>query len=237
MKQNNNYKRRIFPQVWPWLGVNKQQISFKEVILSRRFTISYLIIIWSLVAILGFGSTRDCSSTWQLELQCNFSFWQNNFTQAPWLFFRNLFFFALIHNGVDHILFITLLGALGVFQAYEVIHGSHETLFMFLIANLLMGGFFGFFFHYGVQIAPTTEFFVFFHERGWMGGSIAMFFMLGAQIHDSRKPLTFLCVPIAWELFVFFILKIDHQITFMHETSILFGWGIKSLMNRFSLKF
>lgn len=216
MNQNNPQKERIFPFVWPWKGVGNQGVSFQELIRLKSFSILYLIIIWSIIGILGFASTRNCEGTWQLALQCEYAFWVKNLTEAPWVFIRNMFTTLFLHNGLDHILFVSVLGILIFVQSHEAIFGFRVTVLIFLSAYLTVAPFFGVFYNVGLHFFPDSEFMLFAFERNWMGGSIGMFQVYGALATRSRKPWIMLSIPLIFEIFNLTVLGIDLHISLMH---------------------
>ncbi|MEQ9404619.1 MAG: hypothetical protein RIM99_13590 [Cyclobacteriaceae bacterium] len=231
---DKNSSTRLLPFSWPWRGVDNSKVSLRQALLSRKFSILYLLVIWGIVGALDFASTRNCTGTWQLALQCEYAFWVSNLTNAPFLFLRNVFTCMLLHNGLDHILFVTILGFLVIVQSYEVRFGFKETALMFLLAYFVVGFIFGVFYQGGLSIWPENEFFQFAYERSWMGGSLGFFFILGAISNSSRKPYVMLSFPFIFEGFNFFVLDIDFHISLMHLVSATCGFFIKrNLVSRY----
>ncbi|WP_370088435.1 hypothetical protein [Ekhidna sp.] len=226
MNQNNPQKERIFPFVWPWKGASNEQISFGQLIRLKSFSILYLVIIWTIIGVLGFASTRNCEGTWQLALQCEYAFWVKNLTEAPWVFIRNMFTTLFLHNGLDHILFVSVLGVLVFVQSHEVIFGSKVTGLIFLSAYLTVAPFFGVFYNVGLHFFPDSEFMLFAFERNWMGGSIGMFQVYGALATRSRKPWIMLSMPVLFEIFNLTVLGIDLHISLMHVMATGLGFLI-----------
>ena len=230
MNDNRPLNYRTFPFVWPWRGVNNIRISLKEMFLARAFSYSYLLVIWGIVFVLGFASTRNCTGTWQLALQCEYAFWVENVTKIPLIFIRNLFTTSLFHNGPDHILFVTIFGVFIIIQSYEVLYGYKESIFMFFLAYVIVGFIFGIFYQTGLAIWPESAFHQFAFERNWMGGSLGFFFMYGALACSSKRPFVLLSIPAVFESVNFFVLDIDPQISLTHITSTSAGYLVKRLM-------
>ncbi len=226
MNENNPQKERIFPFVWPWKGANNQSISLKEFIVNKRFSIIYLIIIWSIIGVLGFASTRNCEGSWQIALQCEYAFWVKNLTESPLIFVRNLFTTLFLHNGLDHILFVSVLGILIIVQSHEAIFSSWATALIFISAYVTVAPFYGVFYTVGLDFFPDSEFFQFAFRRNWMGGSIGMFQVYGALATRSRKPWVMLSVPVIFEIFNLSVLGIDLHISLMHLMATFLGYGI-----------
>lgn len=228
MSQANYTSDRIFPFVWPWRGANNQRLSFKQLIKGKAFTILYLIIIWTIIGILGFASTRNCEGTWQLALQCEYAFWVRNLMEAPWIFIRNLFTTPFLHNGLDHILFVSVLGFLLIVQSHESVFGSKITALIFLSSYVTVAPFFAVFYTVGIDLFPDSEFMNFAFARNWLGGSIGMFQVFGALATVSRKKWIMLSVPVIFEIFNLTVLGIDLHISLMHVMASFLGFGIST---------
>ena len=224
MNKNNPQNRRIFPFVWPWKDANNQTLSIREFLKQKPFTIIYLVIVWSVIGILGFASTRDCEGTWQLALQCEYAFWVKNLTEAPLVFFRNLFTTPFLHNGLDHILFVSVLGYLIFVQSHEAFYGPKATAFIFFSSYFTVAPFFGVFYTLGIEIFPDSEFMQFAFVRNWLGGSIGMFQVYGALATKSRKPRVMLLGPVVFEIFNLTVLGIDLHISLMHVMASYLGY-------------
>ena len=218
--------KKIFPFVLPWKTVSGKQLSFIQVLKTRMFSLSYLTIIWSIVGILGFASTRDCESTWQLAFQCEYAFWAKHLLDSPIIYFRNALTTLFFHNGLDHILFVSVLGVLLMIQSHEAHYGSKTTLLIFLSAYALVAPVLGSFYVIGLKMYPESWFFQFAFERNWMGGSLGMFQVYGALANKSRRPMIMLLAPLLFETFNLLVLDIDPHISIMHLTSVLCGFAL-----------
>ncbi|MEQ9466896.1 MAG: hypothetical protein RLN88_05755 [Ekhidna sp.] len=219
-------KHRLFPFVWPWRGADNEAISATQLFKGKSFSILYLIVIWSIIGILGFASTRNCEGTWQQAMQCDYAFWVKNLTENPLIFVRNLFTTLFLHNGFDHILFVSILGILLIVQSHEAIFGPVKTALLFLSAYVTVAPFFGAFYTIGLEMFPDSRFMQFAFERNWMGGSIGMFQVYGALATQSRKPWVMLIIPVIFEIFNLSVLGIDLHISLMHLMATFLGYGI-----------
>ncbi|WP_425389692.1 hypothetical protein [Ekhidna sp.] len=223
---NTNQNDRIFPFVWPWKGANNQPLNIRELAKQKTFSIYYLVVIWSIIGLLGFASTRNCEDTWQLALQCDFAFWVKNLREDPLIFIRNLFTTLFLHNGFDHILFVSILGILLIVQSHEAIFGPKTTALLFLSAYVTVAPFFGVFYTVGLDLFPDSRFMQFAFERNWMGGSIGMFQVYGALATKSKKPWVMLMIPVVFEAINLSLLGIDLHISLMHLMATFLGYGI-----------
>lgn len=222
------HKKRMFPFVWPWRGANNEKVTLVELIKLKRFSIIYLVIIWSIYGALGFATTREweCESTWQMSLYCEYALWVKNLIDQPWIFIRNLFTTSFLHNGHDHILFVTILGFLVIVQSFEAVAGWKKTAITFFSAYFTVAPFWASFYTVGVEFYPDSEFMQFAFARNWMGGSLGMFQVYGAMVGISRKPLVMLIIPIVFEAINLSILGIDPHISLMHGTCVILGFLI-----------
>ncbi|WP_424962684.1 hypothetical protein [Ekhidna sp.] len=226
--------KRLFPFVWPWKGANNENVSLSKLVRLKPFTIFYLITIWLIVVVLGFASTRarDCGVSWEMSIYCEYAFWVKDLTEKPiHLVLRNLITTSFLHNGLDHILFVSVIGFLLIVQSHEAIFGWKRTALIFFSSYLTVAPFWAGFYTVGTEIYPGNEFMLFAFKRNWMGGSIGMFQVYGALIPQSRKPLVLLAIPIAFEIFNL-VLGIDLHISLMHWLAVFIGLGISLLFSK-----
>lgn len=220
---------KIFPFVWPWKNSDGDKLSAKETLLSRKFTLFYLAVIWALVAYLGFALTRIrfCDTTWQMTFYCEHALWAKNMTEAPWIFIRSLFTTMFFHNKLDHILFVSLVGLFLIVQSHESHFGSKFTAVIFVSAYFTVAPLVTAFFNIGIHYLPDSEFMQFAFARNWMGGSIGMFQVYGSLATKSRKPIVMLSIPFVFEA-LNLLNGIDPHISLMHTVSTVFGFLISS---------
>jgi len=213
------------PYQWPWTDLYNRPMPFKKWLWSRKFSLFYLAIIWSIVAILDFASTRRCEETWQLAFQCEQAVWMIKFYTEPWQFFSSLFTTPYFHNGLDHILFVTVFGFMLPVQSFEVQHGSKATAILFVLSYVFVVPFFGFLFNLGLEYWPTEEIILFGFERNWMGGSLGLYGIIGALSFFSRKRWFLLLMVLCFEIFINqMIVHIDIHISLIHLASTSAGW-------------
>lgn len=226
MVHQSNTPGRKWLFVLPWRGKSNERISLKDAIKSRKFSLAYLLVIWSIIGMLGFASTVNCEGTWQLRLQCEYSYWITYLVDKPFVFFRNLFTTPFLHNGMDHILFVSVLGILVIVQSHEALFGSKKTALIFFSSYFTVAPFFAFIYNPGIEIFPDSEFLQDVLGRSWIGGSIGMFQVFGSLATKSKKPILILAIPILFEVFNLTVLRIHPQISIMHIMSSFVGYGL-----------
>ena len=86
--------RPVWPMIWPWQDGKGKTMHWRDALNSRRFSISYLLIITALFAMFGLGS-RHCATPSEAII-CDFTLWPHNLIDAPHLYVVSLFL-SLIH--------------------------------------------------------------------------------------------------------------------------------------------
>ncbi|MEO9803209.1 MAG: hypothetical protein ABJF04_08185 [Reichenbachiella sp.] len=223
---------QLIPYQWFWTNPFGERMGFVEWLKSRPFTVSYLIIVWSIIGALGFASTRNCDETWQLAFACDRAIWMIKMVTEPVAYFFSWFTAPFFHNGLDHILFVSIFGFLMPVQSFEVQHGSKATFIIFFVSYVFIGIFFGTFFNVGLAYWPDSEFFQFGFERNWMGGSVGFYAIIGALGFCSRKKWFLALLVICFEVINLTVIGIDIHISFIHVISFISGftmsWALKS---------
>lgn len=230
---------RLIPYQLPWTDIYGQNMPFKQWLWSRKFSILYIVIIWTIVGILGFASTRpnNCDKTWQLAFQCEQAIWMIQFYQDPWAFAKSLFTAPYFHNGLDHILFVTVFGFMMPVQSFEVQHGSKATVILFVVSYLLIGTFWGAIWNYGVTVYPENEILKSGFDRSWLGGSLGFYALIGSLSFFSRKKWFLLLMVLCFEYFInHHVIGIAFHISLIHVSSALMGWVMCWTWTRFDPK-
>jgi len=223
-RKETDYRNNLVSYQWPWTDVHGRRMSFKAWFWSRKFSILYLVVIWGIVAILGFGSTRNCHSTWQLAFQCEQAIWMIEYKTAFGSFVQSFFTTPFFHNGIDHILFVMLFGIVMPVQSFEVQQGTKLTFGIFMLTYAMIGLFNGWLINFGNLHWPDVPFFVDGFERNWMGGSVGFYGIIGALSYTSRKKWVLMVLVLVFESFNRFVLGINPFIPFIHITSATFGF-------------
>lgn len=212
--------------LWPWTMSDGHRFSLKGVLASRRFSLSYLMISWSLVALFGFASNRDCRSSWQLEMLCDAAIWLERIITDPGTFFLSLITSPWIHNGEVHLLFVTLFGIMIFIQSFEAKHGWRLTTWVFITTHLLIGITFAIIFNIALTIWPDHELITYGFERNWMGGSVGMFGIIGAFAKTNRNGRYVCAFALLFECVNFSTLGTSIHISLIHVLSIIYGYVI-----------
>ena len=194
-----DYPRPLIPILFPWKDRMKNRLSLKKIIYTHPFTTFYIVLIWVLFAILGFGSTWTCNSDWQRRIICDSAIYANEIYTSPWQFVRSWFTAPWFMNGWDHIAYCT--GGFLIFvQSYEKLAGTTKSLIVFfssiavvssICAILIIGGYY---------FDPSNEIFITGMGRNWMGGSVGFFAIIGALLHEGKSPWLLLVPVILFEI-------------------------------------
>lgn len=224
IKERKHTNQQLIPYQWFWTNVYGERMGFIEWLKSRPFTVLYLAIVWSIVGILGFASTRNCEETWQLAFACDRAIWMIKFVTEPLNYVMSWFTAPFFHNGFDHILFVTIFGFLMPVQSFEVQYGSKSTAIIFFVSYIFVGIFFGAFFNTGIAYWPESEFFQFGFVRNWMGGSVGFYALIGALAYTSRKQWFLLMLVVCFEIINLTVIGIDVHISFIHVMSLTSGF-------------
>lgn len=192
---------------------------------SRKFSISYLVIAWILISILGFAARRNCDTgPWQIVFQCHWSMWMIEFKNNFWHFLGTCLTTAWFHNDFVHILFVTIFGFMFPVQSFEAQHGTRLTAFVFFFTYVLVGLFTGSLFNFLITEWPDVHLFAHGFTRAWMGGSVGIFALIGGLSYFSSKKWFLYTLVFAFEVFNHFVLGNNVYISFIHVISSSFGW-------------
>ena len=225
---------RLVPYQLPWTDIYGNRMPLTKWLWSRKFSILYLAVVWAIVGVLDFASTRRCTETWQLAFQCDQAMWMIKMYTEPLDFLRNAFTSPYFHNGLDHLLFVTIFGFVLPVQSFEVQHGSKATALVFVFSHFCIAYFTGWFFNWGVSHWPENEFYLFAFERNWMGGSVGFYGVIGALSFFSKKKWFLLAMVLAFELLINqALINIDLHISFIHAMAAIVGWLLCWIWTRF----
>ncbi|WP_422360606.1 hypothetical protein [Reichenbachiella sp.] len=231
MNNKKPTKEQLIPFQWFWTDQFGDKMSFLGWLNSRKFSIIYLIVIWSIVSILGFASTWDCD-TWQKIFACDRAIWLGKMLTDPVDYVLSWFTTPFFHNGIDHILFVSIFGIMMPVQSFEVQYGTRPTFIIFFVSYIIIGIFFGSFFNLGLSIWPDSHFFSFAFARNWMGGSVGFYAFFGALSYLSRKQWILpLCVA-CFEIFNLTVIGIDIHISFIHTIAVTGGFFTCLILKR-----
>lgn len=222
--RKSHTSRQLIPYQWFWTNTFGEPMGFVEWLKSRPFTLIYLVIVWSIIGALGFASTRNCDGTWQLAFACDRAIWLGKMMTEPVNYVFSWFTTPFFHNGLDHILFVSIFGFLMPVQSFEVQHGPKATTIVFFVSYIVIGIFFGSLFNFGITYWPESEFFQFGFERNWMGGSVGFYALIGALSYTSQKQWFLALLVVAFETLNLTVIGIDIHISFVHAISFSSGF-------------
>lgn len=228
------FKRKaIIPVNWPWADKFNRPMNFIDWLKSRKFSLVYLAGIWSVIGILGYGSTLHCIETWQLAFICDQAIWMQEMISDPLQFILSLLTAPWFHNGLDHIMLVTVVGFVIIVQSFEINYGTKAAAIMFFLLVFITGVFSGLCFNLARQIWPDHDFVTFAFSRNWMGGSAGFYGVFGSLLQKSRKPWIGLIFVAAFETFTHNMFGISLQINLLHLSAVVFGFVIWGLWLRY----
>ena len=179
--------RPTWPMVWPWQDGQGTNMDWSDALSSRRFTISYLLIIGVLYAMLGLGS-RSCATSAEAII-CNFTLWPYNLTEAPHLYVFSLFTSIWFHNSSDHILLVVVVIVVFL-QSAEVRIGTKRAMIALFSIHCLVALVITLYLYAGHYLDSTDDWFDFgLNGRNYMGGSVGLFGVLGVLFSQIKRPV------------------------------------------------
>ncbi|MGL1888228.1 MAG: rhomboid family intramembrane serine protease [Reichenbachiella sp.] len=220
------YNNRWVPYQWPWKDMyGKNYTSLKAWVLSRKFSIGYLLIVWALLAVLGFAPRRNCDGPWEVQFMCYMTMWMLEFKTNFWHFIVTCFTTAWFHNDFVHILFVTIFGFLFPVQSFEEQFGTKSTIKIYFASYLFIGLFTGSLFNFLMMFDSINETYFVANgfTRAWMGGSVGVFAIIGALSYFSSKKWFLWGMVFVFETFNHLVLGNNVHISFIHISCTSFG--------------
>tara|TARA_B000000532_G_scaffold196914_1_gene163100 strand:+ start:180 stop:899 length:720 start_codon:yes stop_codon:yes gene_type:complete len=179
--------RPTWPMMLPWKDGQGQNLSFKEIVRSRRFSVTYLLSVMFLYAMLGYGS-RDCFTPSEAII-CDFALWPSQLFEAPHLYILSLFTSIWFHNDPNHFLLI-LVVILLFFQTAEVRIGTRRALVALFGVQFLVAILMTLYLYAGTQLYPDDPWYLHgYSGRNYMGGSVGLFGVMGVLFAQIDKPV------------------------------------------------
>ncbi len=216
----------FFPWSWPWCDSNGLPLRPLELFLSRKFTFSYLILIWIFWLSDMTGPPNNCHITGG-GYSCIAGIWPSDLVDAPVRFFTSLLVIPFFHHDTPHIIFVTMSFLVFV-QSFEAREGAIRTYVLFMICLSLTAIGVSIGMHIGELIYPDSEFIRSGFARNWNGGSAGMFGIIGASSHQARKAWLVPTIAIVFEMWNHFINGIGTLTSTAHMMSMTVGfllWG------------
>ncbi len=171
----------------PWKNESSHMIQVRELISSRRFTISYLFTILSLFALMGYGSTSNCL-TREEQIICDLALWPHNIFDAPLPFIISLFTSIWFHNNPDHILLVVVVVVVFL-QTAEVRIGTKKAMIAMFGVQFSVAVIMSLYLYTGSELNPGDNWYRHgAYGRNYMGGSIGLFGVVGVLFSHLRHP-------------------------------------------------
>ena len=173
--------------IWPWSDGKGNRMHWRDALNSRRFSVTYLLIIALLFALFGLGS-RTCPIPSDAVI-CDFVMRPYNLFEAPHVFVFTLFSSFWFHNNPDHILLTAALIVVFL-QTAEVRIGAKRTVIAVFGIHALVVVIMTLYLYVGDYLNPETDWYEFgLRGRNYMGGSVGLFGVSGVLFSQIKRPV------------------------------------------------
>lgn len=160
---------------------------WRDVLNSRRFSVTYLLIIALLFALFGLGS-RTCPIPSDAVI-CDFVMRPYNLFEAPHVFVFTLFSSFWFHNNPDHILLTAALIVVFL-QTAEIRIGTKRAIIAVFGIHALVVVIMTLYLYAGDYLNPGTDWYEFgLRGRNYMGGSVGLFGVSGVLFSQIKRPI------------------------------------------------
>ena len=160
---------------------------WRDVLNSRRFSVTYLLIIALLFALFGLGS-RTCPIPSDAVI-CDFVMRPYNLFEAPHVFVFTLFSSFWFHNNPDHILLTAALIVVFL-QTAEIRIGAKRAMIAMFGIHALVVVIMTLYLYVGDYLNPGTDWYEFgLRGRNYMGGSVGLFGVSGVLFSQIKRPV------------------------------------------------
>ena len=179
--------RPTWPMIWPWSDGKGNRMHWRDVLNSRRFSVTYLLIIALLFALFGLGS-RTCPISSDAVI-CDFVMRPYNLFEAPHVFVLTLFSSFWFHNNPDHILLTAALIVVFL-QTAEIRIGTKRAMIAVFGIHALVVVIMTLYLYAGDYLNPGTDWYEFgLRGRNYMGGSVGLFGVSGVLFSQIKRPI------------------------------------------------
>ena len=213
------------PWTWPWCAVDGRPLRPMELLLSRKFSILYLAVIWPLW--LGYGGDLECIDVGG-TLGCIGALWPEEIISNPLKFLVSLVLAPWFHHsGGEHIFFVTL-GFMLFMQSFEVREGSVKAALMFFSSVAVAGILVALSMNMGDVLWPNNDIINQGIGRNWKGGSAGFFGIIGASAHQSNSRWLVILIAVIFETWNYYTHGISTFTSVAHMMSMAYGfliWG------------
>ena len=173
--------------IWPWSDGKGNRMHWRDVLNSRRFSVTYLLIIALLFAFFGLGS-RTCPIPSDAVI-CDFVMRPYNLFEAPHVFVFTLFSSFWFHNNPDHILLTAALIVVFL-QTAEIRIGTKRAMIAVFGIHALVVVIMTLYLYAGDYLNPGTDWYEFgLRGRNYMGGSVGLFGVSGVLFSQIKRPV------------------------------------------------
>ena len=208
--------------VAPWKDPSGRGLNPLEILQSRRFTITYLVIVWIYVILID--EALEGSMFYDLRIMSEpiARMDPNELTTNPLIFLFSLLISPFAHWDTVHAVYVTA-GIIFFLQSFEAHNNWKSAAIIFIGTSALTSILMAIFYNVGFAINPDIDLFSYVMSRSFRGGSIGMFGALGALAYHAKKPQFPLILVFLFEVWNYNSYGTDAAISIGHATSTLIG--------------
>ena len=208
--------------VAPWRDTSGKILNPKQIIQTRRFTIFYLVLVWSYVILIEDALEGDLFYSLKVISEQIARMDPNELTTNPLIFLLSLIISPFAHWDTVHAMYVTA-GIMFFLQSFEAHNNWKRAAIIFIGTSALTSIFMAIFYNIGFTINPDIDLFSYVMSRSFRGGSIGMFGALGALAYHAKKPLFPLILVFLFEVWNYTSYGTDAAISIGHASSTLIG--------------
>ena len=208
--------------VAPWKDTSGKILNPKQIIQTRRFTIFYLILVWSYVILIEDALEGDIFYNLKVISEQIARMDPNELTSNPLIFLLSLLISPFAHWDTVHAMYVTA-GIMFFLQSFEAHNNWKSAAIIFIGTSALTSIFMAIFYNVGFILNPDIELFSYVMSRSFRGGSIGMFGALGALAYHAKKPQFPLILVFLFEVWNYTSYGTDMAISIGHASSTLIG--------------
>tara|TARA_X000001036_G_scaffold242252_1_gene226012 strand:- start:3019 stop:3762 length:744 start_codon:yes stop_codon:yes gene_type:complete len=214
--------RNLLGFVAPWKDTSGKILNPLEIIQTRRFTIFYLVLVWSYVLLIEDALQGDAFYNLKVASEKIARMDPNELTSNPLIFLFSLLISPFAHWDTVHAMYVTA-GIMFFLQSFEAHNNWKSAVIIFIGTSALTSIFMAIFYNVGFILNPDIELFSYVMSRSFRGGSIGMFGALGALAYHAKKPQFPLILVFLFEVWNYTSYGTDMAISIGHASSTLIG--------------
>ena len=215
--------KRGFPFVIWWENSDREPISLKEVLITRRFSYFFITIAVSKIIFFGWGHWDGPLCIQSLE--CNLSFRAGDLVESPFKFLVAIFPASWFHGDHQHITFVVLFFLIWV-QSFESYTDWKTTVSVFFSGVAFVYITCGILVYLAPTYFPDSELLSYMKNSHHMGASVGMMGVLGALSHYCHKLWLNPVMLLIFEYWNRYYNGIAEHVTWAHLMSCSFGFII-----------